>query len=85
MEKSTCNRREIISITWAEFVTSFNEQYLFEPVIQEKALEFNNLSWENDSVRKLLKYSYNWTDFPPDQWKMRRLDAVNYFGGCCLN
>lgn len=85
MEKPTYNRREITSITWGELVTFFNEQYFLEPIIQEKALEFNNSSWEYDSVQKLLKYSYNWTYFPLDQWKMRRLDAVNFSGSFCLN
>lgn len=33
------SRRDITSVTWFEFMASFNEQYFLEPAIQQKILE----------------------------------------------
>lgn len=56
--KSIYSRRgEITSITWFEFITSFNDQYFLDPIIWHKALalELNNLNQGNNSIMEYAK------------------------------
>lgn len=69
MEKSIYNQRKITSISWSEFFTSFNEQYFLRPVIQQKALEFNNLTKRNDLV-----LGYAWNFLQLERFSLKSLD-----------
>ena len=80
MDKTAFIRRDINSVTWSEFVTAFNEQYFPEPVIQQKALEFNNLNQGSEKSGSMLEDSCSWKDSHLDLWIMKRQDAANSSG-----
>ena len=81
MEKTTFYRREILSISWVEFVRAFNGQYFPESVVQKKALEFTTLAQREDSVREYAKNFLQLELFAPGILATDKARADKFFWG----
>ena len=80
-EKTKFVTREINFITWSEFVAAFNEQYFPEPVIQQKALEFNNLTQGTDSIREYARKFLQLERFSPRSMDNEKARCSKFFWG----
>ena len=81
MEKTTFYRREISSISWAEFVTAFNGQYFPKSIVQKKALEFATLAQREDSVWEYAKNFLKLDCFAPGILTADKARADKFFWG----
>ena len=81
MEKTAFIRIDINSVTWSELVTAFNEQYFPEPVIQQKALEFNNLTQGSETVREYARRFLQLERFSPGSMDNEKARCSKFFWG----